>query len=216
MRDSLYKPVLLTRENHKNRHFIKYIKKYNLNFEFISSPLLKIEFLKVNIPLGDYKTLIFTSSNAVKSAKSLQFNDDITAYCVGSETAKEAKKLGFNIYNSEGNSQDLLRLIRESGSKKLGKILYLRGKQVSLDIAKKLRAERYEIVDQVVYKQKSLLLKKSILDKLSNGAISDAVFFSSNTASYFAKAVSRLDDNFTAYCLSEKIAKTLSYSIYSS
>ena len=75
-------------------------------------PLLKIE--KKNYDdsfLNNSRGIIFTSANAIKFLDIKNIDKNIKCFCVGLQTEKKAKSIGFqNIICAEGNVRNLIEL----------------------------------------------------------------------------------------------------------
>ena len=205
----MIKSMLLTRTHEENEILKNHLKHRNINLNFISAPLLKIEFTKNLILPKNYNTFIFTSSYAVKAIKNIEISKKVTAFCIGNKTSSEAEKLGFDVYNANGDSKDLLNLIKKKLSSKKSRILYLRGKNITMDFKGELEKIGFNIEQYIVYVQKELKLNNEILNKIHSGKINSAAFFSSNSAKSFKKSVQNLPKDFFMFCLSTSIANLL-------
>lgn len=202
----MIKSLLLTRTHEENEFLKKYFKNKDININLISAPLLEIEFKKKLSPLTKYNIFIFTSSYAVKAIKNIKTLKKKYAFCVGSKTTSEAEKLGFIVFNAKGNSKDLLSLIKKESILKNSKILYVRGKNITMNFKEELKKMNFNIDQEIVYRQKELKIKKEIFYKIQNGNINSVAFFSSNAVKSFYKSVRKLPSNFTIFCFSESIA----------
>ena len=117
-------------------------------------PLLKVN--KINyevINFSDFKGIIFTSANAVKFLDIKNLDKKILCFCVGSATEKKAKNLGFqNIIAAEGNVDNLKELILQNFDKKDGKLIYISGETVTVNLDQQLEKEGYNIKRVINYK----------------------------------------------------------------
>ena len=106
-------------------------------------PLMRIE--KVNCDLSDlseFKAIIFTSANAVKHLDVKTIDKNLLCFCVGNATEKKARSLGFqNVIAAEGNVENLKELILRNFDKKNGKIIYVSGENISIDLDQELIKE---------------------------------------------------------------------------
>ena len=67
-------------------------------------------------------------------------------FCVGNATEKKARSVGFqNVITAEGNVQNLKELILQNFSKRDGKIIYVSGETISVDLDLELTKEGYNI-----------------------------------------------------------------------
>ena len=204
----MIKSLLLTRTNEENQILIDYFKRKKANFDIFSGPLLEINYKKNIICFKNYDVILFTSFNAVKAIKNKEMKNEIIAFCVGNKTSAEAEKLGFNVLNANGNAKDLLKLIHQKLIPRKNKILYLRGKNISLDLKTHLQKYNYDIEEKIVYSQKEKLLSVEILNNIEQRKIDSVAIFSSNSVITFSKCVKKLPNNFKIFCLSAKIANS--------
>ena len=83
----------------------------------------------------------------------MRHNRQTTADCVGSATEKKARDHGFqNVVAAEGNVQNLKELILQNFNKKDGKIIYVSGETISVDLDKALLKEGYDVKRIVNYR----------------------------------------------------------------
>ena len=117
-------------------------------------PLLKIEKVDYeHINFLDYKAIIFTSTNAVKFLDLKKIDKNILCFCVGNATEKKARSAGFqNVIAAEGNVENLKELILQNFDKKNGKLIYVSGEIISIDLDKQLIELGYSIKRIVNYR----------------------------------------------------------------
>ena len=117
-------------------------------------PLLNIE--KINydeINFSDIKGIIFTSANAVKFLDIKKINKKLQCFCVGNATEKKARDAGFqNVIAAEGNVENLKELILQNFDQKDGKIIYVSGEIISIDLDQQLSKEGYDIKRIINYR----------------------------------------------------------------
>ena len=117
-------------------------------------PLLRID--KVNYDetaLLDLKGIIFTSANAVKFLDVKKINKKLLCFCVGNATAKKARTVGFqNVISAEGNVENLKELILQNFDQKDGKMIYVSGETISVDLDQQLLKEGYNIKRIINYR----------------------------------------------------------------
>jgi uroporphyrinogen-III synthase len=123
------------------------VKFKSLGHEVSHLPLLSIN--KVDhemINFLDYRGIIFTSANAVKFLELKKINKKILCFCVGSATEKKARSVGFqNVIAAEGNVENLKELVLQNFDKKNGKLIYVSGETISIDLDQQLIKEGYGI-----------------------------------------------------------------------
>ena len=117
-------------------------------------PLLKIDKIDYHeINFSDYKGIIFTSSNAIKLLNCKKIDKKILCFCVGSRTEKKARGIGFqNVITAEGNVENLKELILRNFDKMDGKIIYVSGETISIDLDQELIKKGYDIKRIINYR----------------------------------------------------------------
>ena len=180
-------------------------------------PLLKID--KVNyeeINFSNYKGIIFTSTNAVKFLDSKHINKKILCFCVGGATEKKARSIGFqNVIAAEGNVENLKELVFQNFDKKDGKLIYISGKTVSIDLDHQLIREGYHIKRIVNYKTTHNQKFEKVFIKELKLKIPDIVYvYSQNSALSFLNFIKiyrsqNLWMNTNLMCIGEKTSSIL-------
>ena len=155
-------------------------------------PLLKIKkVIYDEINLEGLKGIIFTSSNAVKFLDVKSINKNLLCFCVGSATEKKARSVGFqNVITAEGNVENLKELIFRNFDKKNGKLIYVSGKTISMDLDQQLLREGYNIKRVLNYQaEHNEIFDENFVRSLKNN-IPDIVYvYSQNSASSFLKFI---------------------------
>ena len=144
--------ILLTRPLDDCHEII--LKFQSLGHQISHLPLLKINKVDYeHINFLDYKAIIFTSTNAVKFLDHKVIDKNLLCFCVGNATEKKARSVGFqNVIAAEGNVQNLKELILQNFDKKNGKLIYVSGEIVSIDLDKQLIELGYNIKRIVNYR----------------------------------------------------------------
>ena len=144
--------ILLTRPLEDCSEMI--VKFKSLGHQVSHLPLLNID--KVNyeeINFSEYKGIIFTSANAVKFLEYRKIDKKILCFCVGIATEKQARSIGFqNVIAAEGNVENLKELVLQNFDKKNGKLIYISGETISVDLDQQLVVEGYKIKRIVNYR----------------------------------------------------------------
>ena len=144
--------ILLTRPLEDCSEMI--VKFKSLGHQVSHLPLLNID--KVNyeeINFSEYKGIIFTSANAVKFLEHRKIDKQILCFCVGTATEKQARSIGFqNVIAAEGNVENLKELVLQNFDQKNGKLIYISGETVSVDLDQQLAGEGYNIKRIVNYR----------------------------------------------------------------
>ena len=144
--------ILLTRPLEDSAEMIFKFK--SLGHQVSHLPLLIIDKVNYNDSnFLDSKAIIFTSANAVKFLNTRTIDKNLQCFCVGNATEKKAKSVGFqNIITAGGNVQNLKELILQNFDQKDGKIIYVCGEIISLDLDQQLLKEGYNIKKIVNYR----------------------------------------------------------------
>ena len=144
--------ILLTRPLEDCSEMI--IKFQSLGNKVSHLPLLKIDKTDYGeINFLDFKAIIFTSANAVKFLNNKTIDKKTLCFCVGNVTEKKARSIGFqNVIAAEGNVENLKELILRNFDKKDGKIIYVSGETISIDLDQNLTKEGYEVKRIINYK----------------------------------------------------------------
>ena len=144
--------ILLTRPLEDCSEMI--IKFQSLGHQVSHLPLLIIE--KINyehINFSDFKGIIFTSANAVKFLDLKNIDKNLLCFCVGGATEKKARSVGFqNVIAAEGNVSNLKELVLQNFDKKNGRLIYISGETISVDLDQQLSEEGYDLERIVNYR----------------------------------------------------------------
>ena len=144
--------ILLTRPLEDCSEMI--IKFRSLGHQVSHLPLLsvdKVDYEMINFL--DFKGIIFTSANAVKFLDLESIDKNLLCFCVGSATEKKARSVGFqNVIAAEGNVENLKELVLQNFDQKNGKLIYVSGETISVDLDQQLIKEGYDIKKIVNYR----------------------------------------------------------------
>ncbi len=207
--------ILLTRPLEDCSEMI--LKFKSLGHQVSHLPLLSI--VKLNyeqINFFDYKAIIFTSANAVKFLDLKSINKNLLCFCVGSATEKKARSFGFqNVIAAEGNVENLKELIIQNFDRKKGKLLYVSGETISVDLDQQLKMEGYNIKRVMNYRT---ILNQKFDEKFAKELklkIPEIVYiYSQNSASSFLNFIKvhqseSLWMNTNLMCIGEKTSSIL-------
>ncbi|MBD1162016.1 uroporphyrinogen-III synthase [Pelagibacterales bacterium SAG-MED12] len=207
--------ILLTRPIEDCSEIIS--KFQSLGHQVSHLPLLSVN--KVNygeINFSDYKGIIFTSANAVKFLDLKEIEKKMLCFCVGSATEKKARGVGFqNVIVAGGNVENLKELILQNFDKKDGKLIYISGEIVSVDLDHQLEEEGYNIKRVINYRASPIeKFEERFIDELKL-KIPDIVYiYSQNSASSFLNIIKiyQLESlwmNTNLMCIGEKTSTIL-------
>jgi len=190
--------ILLTRPLEDCSEMI--IKFKSLGHQVSHLPLLsvdKVDYEKINF--SDFKGIIFSSANAVKFLDLKSIDKNLLCFCVGSATEKKARSIGFqNVIAADGNVSNLKELVLQNFDKKNGRLIYVSGETISVDLDQQLLKEGYDVKRIVNYKTThNQKFDKRFVEELKL-KIPDMVYvYSQNSASSFL--------NFIKMCQSERL-----------
>tara|TARA_B100000780_G_scaffold251374_1_gene197983 strand:+ start:2512 stop:3210 length:699 start_codon:yes stop_codon:yes gene_type:complete len=207
--------ILLTRPLEDCSEMI--LKFKSLGHQVSHLPLLSIDRVDhEQINFSDFKGIVFTSANAVKFLDSKKIDKNLLCFCVGNATEKKARSVGFqNVIAAEGNVENLKELILQNFEQKNGKLIYVSGEIVSIDLDHQLIREGYNIKRIVNYKTThNQKFDESFVKELKL-KIPDMVYvYSQNSASSFLNFIKifqyeSLWMNTNLMCIGEKTSSIL-------
>jgi len=180
-------------------------------------PLLtvdKVEYEEINIL--DYSGIIFTSANAVKFLDLKKIDKKMICFCVGSATEKKARSVGFqNVIAADGNVDNLKELILQNFDKKKGKLIYVSGVVISVDLDQQLLKEGYDIKRIINYQTNhNLKFHENFIVQLKSNIPDIVYIYSQNSASSFLKFIKIYQSetlwmNTNLMCIGEKTSSIL-------
>ena len=179
--------------------------------------LLKLE--KINYDeshLSDLKGIIFTSANAVKFLDLKTINKKVLCFCVGNATEKKARSFGFqNVIAAEGNVKNLKEMILQNFNQKDGKIIYVSGETISIDLDQQLLKEGYNIKRIINYRAiHNENLNNKFFEQLKLNMPDIVYVYSQNSAKSFLKFIKLYQSdnlwmNTNLMCIGEKTSAIL-------
>ena len=207
--------ILLTRPLEDCSEMI--IKFKSLGHQVSNLPLLSIDKLEYEqINFLDYKGIIFTSANAAKFLELKNIDKNLLCFCVGSATEKKVRSAGFqNVITAEGNVENLKELVLQNFDQKEGKLLYVSGETISVDLDQQLMREGYIIKRMVNYRTTHNQKFDEKFVKELKLKIPDIVYvYSKNSASSFLSFIKIYQSetlwmNTNLMCIGEKTSSIL-------
>ncbi len=181
-----------------------------LGFEALRDPILRyVPFAFTPPALEGFDALVFTSAQAVRVFSAAVQGREIAVYCVGGDTARFAKELGFeNVYSADGGGAELSALVRARG---LRRVLYPRAKDISFQMLTALVQHNIQCVEVIVYEAVAAeTLSVEAEAKIRSGEVSYVVFFSKRTVEVFMKLTERAGlrdriESIKPLCISPKV-----------
>lgn len=119
----------------------------------IIEPALKIHALPTPLPeLNGVSGLIFTSANGVRFFTERSARRDFNAWCVGPSTAASAAEAGFaDIFNADGNADDLVALIARQADPARGRLLHIANDAAAGEVVKSLQTAGFDAEFAALY-----------------------------------------------------------------
>jgi len=207
--------ILLTRPLEDCSEMI--IKFKSLGHQVSHLPLLRLDKIDhEEINFSDFKGTIFTSANAVKFLDHKNIDKNLLCFCVGSATEKKARSVGFqNVIAAEGKVTNLKELILQNFDRKDGKLIYVSGETISIDLDQQLLKEGYNIKRIVNYRTNhNEIFDENFVEELKSNMPDMVYVYSQNSASSFLKFIKiyQLESlwmNTNLMCIGEKTSSIL-------
>ena len=182
--------ILLTRPLEDCSEMI--LKFQSLGHQVSHLPLIRIE--KVNyeeINFSKYVGIVFTSANAIKFLNSEKLDKKIKCFCVGSKTEEKARSNGFqNVYTADGNVANLKELILQNYNSTNGKLIYISGEQISVNLDQELISEGYFVKRIVNYEAQPIKkVNEAFIEKMKLEMPQIVFIYSQNSAISFLNII---------------------------
>jgi len=181
--------------------------------DIIFEPMLEIIHIDVDIKKSQkYGGVIVTSANALHVIEKNPNLKNIPFYCVGEKTSQKLENIGVkHIIEIAKTSAELLELINKHCVKNF---LYLRGKDISLDLTKN---NDFTVTEAVCYEAKKVdSFSDNFLNYISNNNDCLITFFSRRTAENFVQLLSILNrknpvdlDKIHVLCISHSVLECM-------
>ena len=207
--------ILLTRPLEDCSEMI--LKFRSLGHQVSHLPLINVEPLKYEeIKFSDYKSIIFTSTNAIKFLDFKRIDKKLLCFCVGSATEKKARSVGFqNTIAAEGNVTNLKELIIQSYESKNKELLYVSGETISVDLDQQLLSEGFKVKRIINYRvDHNQKFDEKFVNELKLNMPDMVYVYSQNSASSFLNFIKiyqteNLWMNTNLMCIGEKTSSIL-------
>jgi uroporphyrinogen-III synthase len=193
------------------------LKFQSLGHEISHLPLIDIEGLNYEaLNYSEFKGIIFTSSNAIKFLDLKNIDKKILCFCVGSATEKKARSTGFqNVLAADGNVDNLKELILLNFNTSEGKLFYVSGENISINLDKELISEVYSVKRIINYRANPIKkYDEDFIKKLKLKMPEITYIYSQNSAINLLKMIKNyhletLWMNTNLMCISEKTSSIL-------
>lgn len=208
--------ILMTRPHENAAPMTKALK--DMGHDILVDPL--IQYIPVphtktkGVIPSAFNSIVTTSQQAIRCLAEITFERDFPLWCVGSESASVASRLGFkNIHVAEGSAKSLFQQLQRSNTTTDDKpILYISGDMIRVDLVKALKRKGMPAKKVIVYKtQEATDLLADTKAALKQGQLDVILFYSARTAKVFGHLCQNA--NLFSYCKTV-IAVCLSQSIY--
>jgi uroporphyrinogen-III synthase len=182
-------------------------------YDTLIEPMLEIVQLPTPIPdLGEYRALVFTSANGVRSFAGRSADRSLPAYAVGLRTADNLRAAGFtDVRGASGDAGLLAEFVSETlGS--AGPVLHISALDVARDLDALLAPAGIAVDALALYEAVPARdFSKSLVEALYACTIDSVLFFSARTAATFGTLANKLGlaemiTSISALCLSNQVA----------
>lgn len=167
-------------------------------------------------PLGPIKLrsedrIILTSANALRGVEQGSISGQ-TAYCVGEATAIAARSAGFRTIVAEGTADSLIQRILKDWPK--APMVYLRGRDISVDVADRLAAKGISVRQHITYHQDQAAIKKDAMARILGAKHLIIPLFSINSADYLFSQLPKTAANTHVVAISAAVADVAKHAGY--
>jgi uroporphyrinogen-III synthase len=184
----------------------------------VVAPMLEARFTGAALPdASPFAAVAFTSGNGVRALAAHADGERFSAlpvYAVGEHTANEARAVGFTrVLAASGTLDDLCTTI--VANRPAGPLFYPAPRHQSGDLAGRLAAQGIKVEHRILYEMHAATaLPPGLSERLGDGSIIGASFYSRRTAEIFASLLSgsehaEIRGNLHCLCLSENVAQPL-------
>jgi uroporphyrinogen-III synthase len=184
-----------------------------LGHEAVIVPLLEIVARDdVDVGSGPYQALCVSSANGLSAKADLSPFHHTPFFAVGPQSAKEARRQGFDhVHDKGGNVEGLVRVMCKALKPEDGPILYLSGSETTGDLEGKLKAQGFRVNRVIVYDAAPRAVDN--LDSVTSD-IDGVLLYSPRTTKLWVAQVAKAGcvekvRALTHYCLSANVAANL-------
>ena len=189
-------------------------KLFSLGHKIIHVPTLKISSAKLKpINSKNYDAFIFTSANAIRNLKLMNFDKNKLCFCVGAITEKIVRQKGYNNTISAGGTVNALKniIINSDQLDKKKLLAYICGDNITSNLDQELKKEGFQIEKIINYTSEKIQELNETTNKLINSHPPDIIFvYSKRSAESFIELAKKYSLNglmtdSRVMCLSEKV-----------
>jgi uroporphyrinogen-III synthase len=181
-------PVLLTRPEAQSCAFAGALNaRFGPRVRAVITPLMAPVYLTPTLPEGPFAAVILTSATGVEAAARLAAPLPKRAFCVGSQTAAQARTAGFEASSADGDASALVAAVLADPP--LGRLLHLRGEDTRGDVAERLISAGLETESLIIYRQESRPLTAEAVEILCQAGPVILPVFSPRTATLLRAAL---------------------------
>ncbi len=189
-----------------------------LGHEPVLQPLLEFQRLDFDLdPIHGAQAIVITSGNSLRALEGSSAADVAGAglYCVGEETARRAREMGFKNLLATADTAERLAAKIAASARKDQPIVHLTGEHQAFDLAGALEREGFPIITVRVYSMEACrAFSPGTEAMLKAGGIDGVILMSPRTAEIYVSLCHRhgLIDCAKSpeyFCLSESVAAKL-------
>jgi uroporphyrinogen-III synthase len=187
-----------------------------LEHDVLLSPLMQVRPVPA-VVAGPWSAVIITSANALRVLSSAQLKPllHLPLFAIGARSAEAARTTGFSeIRASQGDADDLVRLIAERYAGQSAPHLYLAGEDRAADIKGALAEQGIKVETVTVYRNMTKGFSPELFAAIEQGGIDAVLHFSRRSSENYlagAKAAGLLAQALAPrqLCLSPQVAEPL-------
>lgn len=189
-------------------------------YDCLIEPMLTVNTLFENAKSLEYaldckpQAVLVTSKHAITAFSLMTEQRHLPIIAVGQTTANRALNLGFEkVSYAQGTANSLLAHVTNNYSPAAGTLLYIRGVDISTDVASRLTQNDFMVDSVTLYQAKSSRqLSHELCAAINANKVSTILFFSQNTVKTYARLAAanhivQAHRNITAQCMSSAIAE---------
>ncbi|KAF0118161.1 MAG: uroporphyrinogen-III synthase [Rhodospirillaceae bacterium] len=157
----------------------------------VHEPLLSIRFLERGVDLADVQAVLITSANGARALATATAIRALPVFAVGEASARTCRTLGFSqVTAAGGDVEDLARLVESHLRPATGTLLHAAGSVTAGDLGGRLHEAGFLVRKVALYgAEPATALTPATAQRIAEGAIDAALFYSPRTAATFAALV---------------------------